>query len=115
MIAGLAYPSALLLLALAVGVVALCYLRRAYGGWGMGRRPMLAFSRATYLTARGVAGPARLSFASLCPPPEHGAARRVDKRSAGPRGAAPAKAWPFLVLINRPAAGAARSIPFTVD
>lgn len=107
-------PTLALCMVLLAGLALLLVLRTACLR-GMGRRPMSDLSRATGPTARGTAWPARLLVDSLPPSHWQGAARRVDKRSADPRGAAPAKAWPFPSLINRPAAGAQLSPSLTVS
>lgn len=97
-------PSALLLCALGGGALLLAIVRvRCLRG--MGRRPMLDLSRATCPTARDSACQARGSVVSSGLSSSSGVPLRVVRHGLDPRGAAPAKAWPFSSLIDRPAAG----------
>lgn len=91
---------------LALLVLLVLLVLRAASLRGMGLRPMFSLSRATYPTASGSSGPARLSSASRGSSNRHGAAQRVDKRSDGSRGAAPIQSLPFSSLINKPGAAA---------
>ena len=102
--AALLLPSALLLCALGGGALLLAIVRAACLR-GMGQRPMLDVSRATYPMARGSACQARGSVVSRGLSSSSGVSLRVVRHGLDPRGAAPAKAWPFSSLIDRPAAG----------
>lgn len=96
-ITALLFPTVLLVAVLCIGAALL---------WGMGRRPMLGLSRATYPTARGRAPDARREQSSGSGQQKQGAAVRVVKHGDDPRGAALAQPWPFPSLRDKRASGA---------
>lgn len=105
MISALLVPSALLAVVLGAGAV-LLLAARAGCRRGMGRRPMLDLSRATYPAARSTASQARQLPASSQSMQGQGVPVRAVKHGDDPRGAAPAKAWPFSSLGDKRAGGA---------
>ena len=105
MLAQLVPATAALLCVLVAGLLAVL-TARAIAVRGMGRGPMVGLTRATCPTRKGVERPARPLPASLRPSHPLGAALRVIRRSSEPRGAAPAKPWPFSSLDKQRAAGA---------
>lgn len=105
MISALLVPSALLAVVLGAGAV-LLFAARAGCRRGMGRRPMLDLSRATYPTARSTASQARQLSPSSQSMQGQGVPLRWVKLVDDPRGAAPAKAWPFSSLGDNRAGGA---------
>lgn len=97
MLPALAVPSLLLALVLAAGAGVLLVLRASCLR-GMGQRPMLGLSRATYPTARGGECLARRDAHASDASATGGDAGRWDKHGAGPRPASPALPLPHSRL-----------------
>lgn len=78
---------------------------------GMGQRPMLNLSHATYPTARGAACPACGCQLRYRPTRQCGGGRRWVKHGDDPRGAASASPRPCSSLINRTSAAGVPAAP----